>query len=270
MKISLLLSIKPIMLGIVFFQIFWLSYGSCEEPKPQKLPEETVVKKTDFSEDQVELNLKDAISIALQKNLNIQIQGFNPKIQKADIGVAKGEFDPNLDITFSHKYKENQTSTQLAGTPIAENRVIEPSFSWKHKLKTGTSYELKWVTDRNTTNSSFVTENPHYVSELVLIVTQPLLRDRGREIQEADINIARNNYKSAIMGFDMETLIIITDVEKLYWDLYNAYDELEVAKLALDLAKELYEVSEARIEAGALIGHYVIAHSERRPEVALN
>lgn len=246
------LSIKPIFLSIVFFQIIWLSYGFCQEPKPKKPSENSAVKKPDFSADTLEFTLKDALSIALEKNLNIQIQEFNPKIRKADIEVAKGEFDPNLDTIFSHRYKENQTSTQLAGTNIAENRVIEPSFSWTHKIKTGTSYELKYITDRNSTNSSFVTEDPHYVSELVLTVTQPLLRNRGREIQEADININKNNYKSAVLGFNMETLIIIADVEKLYWDLYNAYDELEVAKLSLDLAKELYEVSEARIEAGVL------------------
>jgi len=244
--------IKMIVVSVIFFHIFWTKYGFSEEPKIENQSLKSSVKETDFSADTVDLTLKDAISFAVENNLNIRIQGFNPKIRKSDIGVAKGEFDPNLEMKFSHMYKENQTSTQLAGTNIAENRVVEPGFTWTHKLRTGTTYELRWLTDRNSTNSRFVTEDPHYTSELVLEVRQPLLRDFGRDIQEADINTAENDYKSAILGFDMETLIIITDVEKLYWDLYNAYDELEVAKLSLDLARELYEVSEARIEAGVL------------------
>src|SRR3990172_2815454 len=201
--------IQIIVVSVIFFHIFWTKDGFPEEPKTENQPQQSSVKETDFAADTIELSLKDALSFAVENNLNIRIQGFNPKVKKPDIGVAKGEFDPNLDMNFSHKYKENQTSTQLAGTSIAENRVVEPGFTWTHKLRTGTTYELRWLTDRNSTNSRFVTEDPHYTSELVLEVRQPLLRDFGRDIQEADINTAENEYKSAILGFDMETLIII-------------------------------------------------------------
>ncbi|RMD54763.1 MAG: TolC family protein, partial [Nitrospirae bacterium] len=194
----------------------------------------------------------DAISIAIEKNLDIKIQGFVPTLRKADIGVEEGIFDPNLELDFSEQYKENQTSTQLAGTKIAVNRKHEVLIDFGQRLRTGATYDIKWIFDRNDTNSRFVTEDPHYTSELLLEVKQPLLKDRGRDIQEANIHVAENDYKIAKLDLESKTLSVINEVEKLYWDLFHAYDELAVSKLSVKLAKTLYEVSKAKIDAGVL------------------
>lgn len=202
--------------------------------------------------EQHELTLEDVIMAALEENFDIKIQRFQPRIHKADIGVQEGAFDPELDFLLSKDYQERQSSTQLEGSDVQEIRKKSTSVSLGQKLKTGTTYELKWIFEKNHTNSIFVPESPYYASDLVLEIRQQLLKGRGNKVQTAQIQIAKNNFKSAKLDLTNKIGIVITDVEKLYWDLLNAYEEHEVAILSLELAEKLYEVSKAKIKAGIL------------------
>jgi outer membrane protein TolC len=200
----------------------------------------------------MELTLQDAIKNALGENLDIKFAEIDPEIRIAEVHENQGRFDPQLSFENTLRYKEEQTATALAGAQINENRNYNSSLGARQQLRTGATYEINFYNDRNSTNSAFVRLDPHFASELIFDIEQPLFKNRGASIQEAQINIAKNTYKSSLLELNSEKSIVVTDVEKKYWDLYNAYDELDVAKLALRLAQTLYEVSKARIEAGVL------------------
>ncbi|MBI5025771.1 MAG: TolC family protein [Nitrospirae bacterium] len=202
-----------------------------------------------FPAEKIELTLKEAIKTALSENLDLVTERYNPKIQEAGVTVEEGQFDPNLGMSLNEAFSKSQAVTTLAGT---EDRTLTFDISLGQKLKTGTTYELKWSNIRTRGNSSFLRINPYYISEAVLSVTQPLLKDFGMEVQEGRINIAKNSLDSARLGLDAKSMEIIANVEKAYWDLVLAYEEFEVSKLSLSLAQRLLKESRARVEAGVL------------------
>ena len=225
------------------------------------------------SAERLNITLEEVVSIAAEKNLDIKIERLQTNVRTAQIDIEEGAFDAALDIIISEDFKKYQTSTQLDGAEIATNRTKSASVSVGQKLKTGTQYALKWVFDEKNTNSLFVTDSPYYTSDFILEVKQPLLKGLGRQVQEANIEIARNNQSSSLLSLTAETQIVMTTVVKLYWDLLNAHDELNVAKLSLKLAKKLNDVSEARIEAGLLAPSEILqteAEIAKREENLLN
>lgn len=202
-----------------------------------------------FPAEKIELTLNEAIKTALSENLDLAMERYNPKIKEAGVTVEEGQFDPNLGMSLNKAFRKSQAVTTLADT---EDRTLTFDISLGQKLKTGTSYELKWSNKRTRDNSPFFRINPYYRSKAVLRVIQPLLKDFGIEVQEGRINIAKNRLDSARLGLDAKSMEIIANVEKAYWDLVLAYEKFEVSKLSLSLAQRLLKESRARVEAGVL------------------
>ncbi len=234
---------RRIIISVVSFVLFSIAVVSAKnlEVTLTNIPPETL-----------EITLQDAIAIALRENLDIKIEKFQTQSRRAEIGIEEGAFDPEFNILLSEDFRKNQTSTELDGAEIGENRTKTASVSIGQSLKTGTTYEIKWILDKTGTNSIFVLESPYYATDLVFEIKQPLLEGLGKDIQEAKIAIARYTYEFSLMNLNNKTLITISIVEKLYWDLLYALDELEVLKLSLRLATTLRDESAARIKAGLL------------------
>jgi outer membrane protein TolC len=75
--------------------------------------------------------------------------------------------------------------------------------------------------------------NPFYESDLVLQITQPLLRDFGSEVNRARIVIARNNQKISLLDFRKTVEDNLTDLEKAYWQLVEAERDVKIQEALL-------------------------------------
>ena len=76
----------------------------------------------------------------------------------------------------------------------------------RQNLLSGGTAELSYRTqrirrDEGSTDTFGDAVNPYYLNELLLRVTQPLLRDFGAEINRARITIARNNQRISVLEF---------------------------------------------------------------------
>ncbi|HEY5228015.1 MAG TPA: TolC family protein, partial [Opitutaceae bacterium] len=65
------------------------------------------------------LTLDDAIRMALQRNKLFKAASYQPKISRANLLVARGQFDPSLQFTRS--YQQSDFSTQAGFTPIEDS-----------------------------------------------------------------------------------------------------------------------------------------------------
>ena len=199
--------------------------------------------------DRLELTLSEAINMSLRENLSLAGERINPKIAEADIKFRKGEFDPNIDLKATESYKKSSSPSLLTGS---EERMANGDISLGGKVNTGTTYELKWANERSKSNSPYLTTNPYYTSALVLTMTQPLLKGIGKEVQESNLNVAKNNYEASRLSLDDKSIGIIADTAKAYWDLAFARYDFEVAELSLKLAQNLLAEAKAKIDAGLL------------------
>lgn len=197
------------------------------------------------------LSLQESILLGLKNNLEIAIEGFNPKIRESDITTAKAVFDPTAFAEAFFARSELQNRSGLATNPTTENEDVDAAVGVRQKLPTGANYELRFDNNRNDTNTSFLGGlNPAYESALTLVLTQPLLKNFGVDVNRTEIKIARNEREISLDRFRERTMDVVTGIYNAYWDLVFALEDLKVAQRSLDLARELADLNRARVRAG--------------------
>ena len=55
-----------------------------------------------------EMALQDCVQEALQHNLDVQIERYNPQISRFNLHAAYGGYDPTLNISGQHDYSKSQ------------------------------------------------------------------------------------------------------------------------------------------------------------------
>jgi len=197
------------------------------------------------------LSLKESILLGLKNNLDIAIEGFNPKIREADVTVAKAVFDPAAfaEIFFSKSKVQNRST--LSTNPVTDNEDIFGAAGIRQALPTGANYEVRYGTNRNNTDTSFLqTLDPAYLNDLALTLTQPLLKNFGVDVNRTAIKIAQNDREISGDRLRARVMDVVTLVQTQYWDLVFSLEDLKVAQRSLGLAKELSQLNRARVRAG--------------------
>jgi len=203
-----------------------------------------------YAQEVLELTLAEAVKNALRENLSMAEERILFKVREAEIKIKEGEFDPALKFELNEYFERSQSATTFIS---GEERGFTYDVSFGGKIKTGTAYELKLSGAKTEVSETpFLLLNPYYSSELVLSVTQPLLKGFGRSIQESNLQVAKNNLKIAALGIEHRAMDIIARTAGAYWDLYFSKSNLDVAELSLKLAENLLNEVKAKIDAGEL------------------
>jgi len=203
------------------------------------------------TEEGVRLSLRDALSIAIANNVDLQVsvagneQGFYGVIQ------TKGIFDPLAFATFSAADQQSPQSSQLAGALVIDQKTYVGNVGVSQLAPTGGTFTLGFNNQKFDTNSRNAFVNPSYSSGLLLGLSQPLLRNFGSDVTKRFIRIARNTQASDEQVFLQTLQTGITTVEQAYWDLVFARQNLDVKKESLGLAQELYRITKIKIDVGS-------------------
>ncbi len=204
------------------------------------------------------LSLQESILLGLKNNLDIVIEGFNPKIRATDVTAAKAVFDPDVFAEFGFGSTQTPNRNTLAGVTESKVDDFDWSFGLRQDLSTGGSYELRFDNNRNFNNAQFfVVQQPvfadlqtAYSSDLSLTVIQPLLKNFGVDINRTQIKIAENDREISLDRFRETIMDVVTQIQDVYWDLVFTIEDLKVERRSLRLAQELAELNRARVRAG--------------------
>jgi outer membrane protein len=213
---------------------------------------------------ELRISLQDAISLALENNLDISVQRYTPWLSdldllrtKAGLGTAAGSFDPRLTSTLSVQRSSNPINNPiLAGTTVAlsaiTNNTAQANMSLSQGFHTGTSYAITWNNNRQSTTSPGAIVNPSLSSTLILGFSQPLLNGFGFTPNMRFIRIARNNKRIADLTFMNQLIITVSSVQSMYWDLVFAREDVKVKLRSVELAEKLYNDNKRQVEIGTL------------------
>jgi outer membrane protein TolC len=197
----------------------------------------------------VAVSLREAIGLALANNLDIRVEEFNPQVQATEVGRERAAFDPTVSARLQAAQDRSPTLSRVQGNDV---RTIAGQAALTQRLPTGTQYELTYNTNRLRTNSPFATLNPAYSAEVLLNVTQPLLRNFGIDINRTAITVARGNREIALTNFRGQVIQSLFTTIQGYWSLVQALDALEVARESLRLAQRLLEQNRVQVRVGTL------------------
>jgi len=200
-----------------------------------------------------ELRLEEAVTLALEKNLDIQVAKLEP--QSADFLIAgfRNTYRPSFSSTVGLRDQYQLPTSSLNGGTKVNNGTRTYNFGLNQNMsKWGGSYTVNWTNSRVETSNTFSTFNPSFQTNLVAAYSQPLLRgfkiDNVRQqllIQTINRDVSEETSRATVV----QTL---ANVRNAYWDLVFALSAVDVAQRATDLADKLVEDNQARVEVGTL------------------
>lgn len=215
------------------------------------------------------LSVDEAVGLALEQNLSLQVQRLNPQIQDLATEQVRTAWTPTLSSTISDASSTNPVSSFLSG---ASNQLINKSIGVTVQENQflpwgGANYNVTWANGRNENNSVFSSPNPSLSSTLNATFTQPLLRNFKIDNTRQQLLISKKNREMTDVQLRQTVLVTIRAVKSAYWDLAFAVDNLKVQQQSLDIARESLRDNKARVAVGTMAPIDIL---EAEAEVARN
>ena len=199
------------------------------------------------------LSIDEAVRLALEQNLGIRIQRFDPQIQDLGVALARSYWAPNFTTNFSRNSQTQQATSSLAGgaTSIL-NGSVSSAVGLNQVLPWGASYTATWNSSRFTTTNLFNSYSPQLGSNVNLQFTQPLLRNF--DIDQIRQQVANSKKTRELSDIQLQTVMTQTlrSVRNAYWDLTYAINNLKAQQQSLALAQQSLKDNQKRVEIGTL------------------
>jgi outer membrane protein TolC len=175
----------------------------------------------------IRLTLEKCFEIALEKNLDIAVEAFNPEMSEHSIRKAREPFMPRLTFNYRN-WRDNQLSNWFVQGTQYTTKTDTFEIGVRQNIVTGGNFSLSLYNSNRDTTQSFVTFNPTYYGELNFEFNQPLLKNFGPKISRKDIRKARNQRDISV--FELKSALVqkIYEVEDAYWNLVSAIESLKV------------------------------------------
>lgn len=226
-----------------------------------------------------QFTLADLRIKALRNNLNIQVAKVNPDIAASQLRREEAKFDQIFYVYA--KYKDGDYPTQSGDyvgfkssnpalgkqtvkldTLAQEVKGIDVETGIKIPLRTGGTVTLSTpLMNKRTSRRGGQFDSKQYQSALRFSISQPLLRNAGRDVTEASIRIASYEQQAATLNTRLQSIRIIAMVDKAYWQLYENWGELDVRRQQYEYAQQNLQMVKTRVDEG-LTARVEISRSE--------
>lgn len=188
-------------------------------------------------EGEVRMPLRELIQRAVLNSRDIRVAGFEPAIEQTRVIESEAAFDPVFFATAQYQRTDevqpNSLGSIFGGGGLVENE--RDSFivgtGIRQQLPTGGRVQASYNTGINDIRGDSgrdFSPNPYYENELVLEITQPLLRNFGTEINRARIAVDRNNQRISLLELRQTVEETIFNIEQTYWQLVQAQSDVEI------------------------------------------
>lgn len=201
----------------------------------------------------VRWTLRDAILAALDKNVDIELERENVRLQQYDIIAAQGFYDPAVVATFQENRSSRPNSFRFSGTESAA--VTTDTFSFnggvrKNFERWGTLLDANFNNLR--TGSNVNNLEVQYSPTFTTSITQPLFRNFRIDQNRRLIRVARKRLDLSDAVFRQRVIDIVSQVQQAYWDLALAIRNEGIARESVRLAETQLNNNQRQVEVGTL------------------
>jgi outer membrane protein TolC len=237
------------------------------------------------------MTLQQAIEMALEHNLDVQIRRLNPEISFYNLHAVYGAYDPILSASGEHDYSRlpggiDPQGRSFSGTEIESDRIgagLSGYLPWgmtynfngnltdQYGTRPGSAIASNETfvvtnsfTDINTGNpitflsTNFGTTQIRSPFEstagniAVLQLRQPLLKNFWIDSTRLQIYLNRRNVKISELDLEAQIINTVTAVEEAYYNLVYAQQNVRVQQSATELADRLLAENRKRVEVGTM------------------
>ncbi len=208
------------------------------------------------------LTLREAISLALENNKDIEVTRQNVRSAEFDLRGARAFYEPRFAGQTYYERAKIPVFSFFGGGPdgslttsgIGGNLGITGNVA-----RGGGAFNLTTDSSRATTNNLFSLVNPTYTQNLGIQYTQPLLRGFRFNEGKRNIEIAKRNLSLTDTQFRQRSIETIANVQRAYWDLTYALRNLQVQRDSVKDAKDQLEHNKRLVNEGQLAPIDIVA-----------
>jgi outer membrane protein TolC len=207
----------------------------------------------------VRMPLREVMQRAAANNAEVRVSAYDPAINATKVVENEAHYDPIFftNVKWDKQFDRtpgtvipnpnNPTSAQNILITVENNDIYTIESGVKEYLPSGGQISLSYQTVQSRYNPVRYVLNNYWDNELKLQLTQPLLRDFGYEVNWARVTIAKNDQRVSMLDFRKTLEDNTNELEKDYWNLYEAQREVEIQENLLrqtrDLANLLWQQS---------------------------
>ena len=170
------------------------------------------------------------------------------------VGPAVDSFDPILTASTQFESVVSPQSNELfsGGLSAINQKAWSNNFGYAQGWATGSALNVVFDNTRSTTNSPRISFSPQFNSNFRATARQHLLQGWGLENNRRFIIQAKNNKKISDTAFKAQIISTVSQIQNIYWDLVNAYENMKVQQRSLEFANRTLTDNRKQVEIGTL------------------
>ncbi len=208
------------------------------------------------------LTLREALRLALENNLDIELARYQPALAEELLRAADGVFDPLLYADYDYSHNETPVASTIidfASDPNGTDPVTTITTDagrWDAGLTgvlpLGLEYSSQYEFSRNRSDSPFAGVDPEYTAQWVTLVALPLLKNLVTNPLSIAVARSRTASDRSYEDFQAEVTDLLVSTEAAYWELAASIANTRVAAKSLQTATELLEQTRVQYEVGVV------------------
>ena len=199
------------------------------------------------------LSVDEAVALALEQNINLQVDRIDPQVADLQVSVARSAWTPGFFSNVQTQSRTNPPTDIFGGAATITNENINSQVGVQQQLPWGgANYTLFWSNNRATTNNIFSSFNPQLSSTMGFNYTQPLLRNFRIDATRQQVLVSRKNREISDVQLQQSISATMRQVKNAYWDLVYAINNLAVQRQSLELAQQSFRDNRTRVEIGTM------------------
>jgi len=215
------------------------------------------------------ISIDEAVKLAMEQNLGIRIQRFDPGIQDTGVALARSSWAPAFTTTVSRNSNQSPNITSLSGAQtllttgtFAAGAALSQQLPWN-----GANYTLNWNNSRFTTSDPTNIFNPRLSSNVQAVFQQPLLRNFSIDQIRQQVALSKKVRDLSDINLDSIVTQTLRNVRNAYWDLSYSINNLKAQQESLALSRQSLKDNQKRVEIGTMAPIDIV---QAQAEVATN
>jgi len=189
----------------------------------------------------VAVGMDRVVASVVKNNLDVRTAQFAPALAREQAVSADAAFDWVLysDATWNNVDRPSLVPI-VGGVPLGvgseQRQQVDSTLGVRKALTSGGTLTVQQALSYTdlTTNGVSYSPDPSAAMGVSLGIEQPLLRGAGREVSTAQIRLAENAQKSAVVDLRAKLLERLTEARRIYWRLARAQQELLILQRLVD------------------------------------
>ncbi len=169
------------------------------------------------------------------------------------VGTPVASYDPAITASVGAEHQTSpQASLQIYGVPSLQLNTGQINVGYSQAFGTGTSISVQFNNNSQTNNSPFYNLSPALTSMYQFSFQQQLLAGFGFGPNLRYLRIANNNKKISDIAFKDQVIVTVTQIENIYWDLVNAYEQAQVSEQSLAFAQQSLDTAKKQLQLDSI------------------